>query len=255
MKYVYFILTALLIAGCNDSPEETGSDKTNGEDSVAEMTTDELIVRKIESALSIPATENYTYKVYREHLNGDDSLDYIISVNRLEKALNDAIESGQVAKRAEIGYMGNFNYFFYMDGSSKAMTTPIPVPSSPHAELRVTFDNIVTEGYKDVMVDFRIRNSCFRRFYTVVGETPRQDFEMKIYDGLGTDDREAYVMEYEPGTYSLAKDILIYKANLEAIEITDPMEVYSLDPEITKTDVLDRRWFFNGNETKYFTEK
>jgi len=255
MKYVSFILAALLIVSCDESPEETDPDKTNGEDSVAEMTTDELIVRQIESALSIPVTEEYTYKVYKEHLNGDDSLDYIISVNRLEKALNEAIESGQVAKRAEIGYMGNFNYIFYMDGSSKSMTTPIAVPSSPHAKLRVTFDNIVSEGYKDVMVDFRIRNSCFRRFYTIVGETPRQDFEMKIFDGLGTDDTEAYVMEYEPGTYSLAKDILIYKAELEAVEITDPMEIYSLDPEITKTDVLDRRWFFNGHELKYFTEK
>src|SRR5690606_10100100 len=120
---------------------------------------DEKIIRHIEGNLSIPRTEKYSYKIYKERLNDDDSLDYIITVNRLQKALDEAIESNNIAKRAEMGYMGNFNYFFYMDGLTKEITTAVAVPSSPYAELEVTFDHIKTEAYFDFMVDLRIRNS------------------------------------------------------------------------------------------------
>ena len=63
-------------------------------------TVEVLIVRQIEGNLSIPATEDYSYTIYSEELNGDDSLDYIVTVNRLDFALNKAIEKGNTAQRA-----------------------------------------------------------------------------------------------------------------------------------------------------------
>lgn len=254
MKYLNVILLALLLGACTEPPADS-DEKPDTSDPSAQMTNEELLIRHIESNLKIPATENYSYKIYKEDLNGDDSLDYIVTVNRLNKAMEEAIQSGNVAKRAEIGYMGNFNFVFYMDGAKKNISPPLPIPSSPHTELKISFENIRSEAYKDVLVDFRIRNSCYRRFYTIVRGLPMEVFEAKLYDGLGTPESEAYIVKYGPGSYSLAKDILIYKGKMKDVEISDPMEVYTLVPEIEETDILVRQWFFNGNQMKYFTEK
>ena len=254
MKHLYIIVIALVFVACKEAT--TDSDKeTEKSDPTVQMTDEERLIRHIESNLQIPATENYSYKVYKEDLNGDDSLDYIVTVNRLNKAMEEAIQSGNVAKRAELGYIGNFNIIFYMDGAKKSISPPLPIPSSPHAELQVNFENIRSEAYKDITVDFRIRNSCFRRFYTVVRDLPMEVFEAKIYDGLGTPEAEAYTVKYGPGSYSLAKDILIYKGELDNVEISDPLEVYTLVPKIKETDILVRQWFFNGNQMQYYTKK
>ena len=253
MKYIYFSLALLLVFACSDEPTD-GMDETINQEVVQE-TLEQKMIRHVEGNLSILGTEKYTYKIFSEYLNGDDSIDYIITVNRLEKALDDAIESGKTVQRAEVGYVGNYNYFFYMDGASKTITTAIPVPSSPHAELSVSFANIRTEAYKDFMVDFRVRNSCFRRFFTVMKTIPAETFETKIFDFLGEENVEAYSIEFKEGSYSLAKDIYVYKAKIENITINSPNEVYAVQPKITPTDQLERKWFFNEQMNKYYTEK
>lgn len=253
MKYMYLSFVLLLVSACAEGTEN-GIDETLDQE-IVEETLEQKMIRHIEGNLSILGTEKYTYKIFSEHLNGDDSIDYIITVNRLEKALEEAIESGKTAQRAEMGYMGNYNYFFYMDGATKTITTAIPVPSSPHAELSVSFANIRTEAYKDFMVDFRIRNSCFRRFFTVMNVIPAQTFETKIFDFLGEENVEAYSIEFKDGSYSLAKDIYVYKAKIENVTINSPNEVYAVQPKITPTDQLERKWFFNEQMNKYYTEK
>lgn len=97
------------------SCSEGNSDSTiNGDETVeindVQETLEQKIVRHIEGNLSILGTEKYSYKIFSEHLNGDDSIDYVITVNMLERALEKAIESGKVAQRAEVGYMGKYNY-------------------------------------------------------------------------------------------------------------------------------------------------
>jgi hypothetical protein len=232
----------------------SSSNPTKNQNDIKE-TLEQRIVRHLEGTLSIPGNEKYEYKTYEADLNGDDSLDIIITVNQFEKAINEAIEKGNTAKSAELGYIGNYNHVFYLDGKTKELSSPIAVPSSPHARLKISFENIRSEAYKDFLVDFRIRNSCFRRFFTIVTKTPRQTFEQKLFDGLGDNQTEAFTIKYEKGSYSLAKDIVIYKATLEDATINNPLEVYELNPSIKATDDLERRWFFNANTLKYFTMK
>ena len=253
MKYMYFPLALLVVFACTEGTEN-GIDEALDQE-IVEETLEQKMIRHLEGNLSILGTEKYVYKIFSEHLNGDDSIDYIITVNRLEKALEEAIESGKTAQRAEMGYVGNYNFFFFMDGASKTITTAIPVPSSPHAELSVSFANIRTEAYKDFMIDFRVRNSCFRRFYTVMKTIPSQTFETKIFDFLGEENVEAYSVEFKEGSYSLAKDIYVYKAKIENVTINSPNEVYTIQPIITPTDQLERKWFFNEHMNKYYTEK
>lgn len=256
MKYNLLIGIFLFTLSCTEeSKKESDFFKDIENNKEVYQSIDEKIIRHIEGNLSIPRTEKYTYQVYKQNLNDDDSLDYIITVNRLQKALDEAIESNNVAKRAEMGYMGNFNYYFYMDGLTKEITTAVAVPSSPYAELEVTFEHIKTEAYYDFMVDFRIRNSKFRRFYTIIGENPRQTFEAKIFDKLGENDPEAYVVKFVPGSFSLAKDIWIYKGKMDPISISSVNDVYEIQPVITATEKIERKWFFSDNQNKYFTEK
>lgn len=254
MNYLHIISISLFIASCSDGlADRENSFFSTSEQNSSSETLEELIVRHIEGSLRIPRTEKYKFQTFEADLNGDDSLDIIITVNQLDKAINEAIENGKTAKQAELGYIGNFNHIFYMDGRSKHISGPIPVPSSPHAQLQISFENIRSVAYRDILVDFRIRNSCFRRFFTIHNNNLQQTFEQKLFDGLGSDANEAYTIKYEKGSYSLAKDIVIYKGSLEKVTIHNPMDVYQLNPSIQETDELERRWFFNDNTLKYYT--
>lgn len=256
MKYIFLVGIFLFNSSCSEEPKKESDFFKDIENKVeVYKSIDEKIIRHIEGNLSIPRTEKYAYQVYKQHLNDDDSLDYIITVNRLQKALDEAIESNNVAKRAELGYMGNFNYYFYMDGLTKEISTAIAVPSSPYSELEVTFEHIKTEAYFDFMIDFRIRNSQFRRFYTIIGENPRQTFEAKIFDKLGDSNPEAYVIKFEPGSFSLSKDIWIYKGKMDPVTIESVNDVYAIHPKIYATDKLERKWYFGDTQNKYFTIK
>lgn len=253
MKHLIFPALFIILISCNNTATEELIEPEVIDQ--AELSDEELIKRNVESRLSIKGNEDYSLTIYEGNLNGDENPDKVIAVNLLDRALKEAIESGNVVKRAELGYMGKFNYLFFMDGQTKEISEPIAVASSPHAKLSVQFANIRSEAYQDVMVDFRVRNSCFRRFYTLINNQPRQTFEMKIFDGLGTPTTEAYYAKFEPGSYSLAKDIVVYKGLLEEMTFEDPMGIYKAQPEIEQTKEFERRWFFNDHERKYFTEK
>lgn len=254
MKHLFALLSIMFLISCSEK-QDIVDEPTNDLEKTTQLSDEELIKRQVESRLGIHGNEDYSLSVYEENLNGDEDLDKVITVNLLDRALKEAIESGNVVKRAEIGYMGNYNFLFFMDGKTKSITEPIAVPSSPHAKLKVQFENIRTEAYKDVLIDFRIRNSSFRRFYTMINNLPRQTFEMKIFDGLGTPETEAYFSKYETGSYSLAKDIVVYKGILEDMQFDDPMAIYSAEPIIKETEIVDRKWFYNDHERKYFTNK
>lgn len=251
MKYIY-LLSLFALYSCTQSKNV---EKNIDTPEVIIETLDQKIQRHIEASLNIPATEKYTYETYSGKLDVDDSMDLVITVNQFDKAMNKAIEGGKLAKMAEMGFMGRYNHFFVMDGLTKEIGPAIPVPSSSKAKLVVNFENIRTEAYKDFTVDYKLSNSSFRRFFTVYNKLPKETFEIMIYDGLGDLENHAVSVEYAEGSYSLAKDILIYSGELEQVKFDDPSAIYDYQPEIKKTNLLERRWFYNDNQRKYFTKK
>lgn len=253
MKYLYYSIILLIAFSCNsDNPSDT---KNKNDVSVAIETTEQRITRHIEANLKIPATEKYSYEIFKGEINGDDSIDYIIAVNRLDYAINEAIDRGRMAKSASSGFMGSFNFIFYMNGDTKNISNAITVPSSAKGKLKVSFENIRSEAYKDIMVDFKLDNASFRRFFALYDERIREIFDIMVYDGLGDIENHAISIEFSQGSYSLVKDILIYTGELEKVKFDDPEKVYSYYPEIKKTDLLERRWFFNPKQRKYYTKK
>lgn len=245
-------ITAFL-AACNNTnkAENTISDEPKKSEQLGSL--EDRIKRHIESSLTIPATEHYTYKIYKENLDGDAKQDAIISVNRLEFAMNEASKSKNPAKQAEIGFMGNHNYIFYYDGGLDQLSPYIPIPSSPNAALKIQFENITSSSYKDILIDFRIVNGCFRDFLTVVNHTPQRIFQWKVFDGINKPKTEAYSFKFEQGKLSDSKDILVMKASFKQDQKAE--DIYAYEPKIEASKEVLYRFFFYPKEGKYITMK
>lgn len=249
--YFLFILVTFVIFSCGDAPKEVSEKvvpKVEGNQSVEQMAK-----RHMESQLSIPATEKYTYHIYKAHLDEDEKIDAIISLNRLNFAMNEASSSNKTSKNAEIGFMGNYNYIFFFDGGLNKISPPIAIPSSPLAELKIAFENIHSDSYKDVLVDFRVLNGSFKDYYTVSNHIPRRVFQWKNYDGLKSEINEAYTFDYAEGTMGFVKDILVKKATL--IQPTKDIDIYKYDPVLEESDEIVYRFFYHPDQGKYMTQK
>lgn len=251
-KSLIFSALITVILSCEENkPADNVVSKST--DETTQGTVESMAKRHIESKLSIPATEKYSYHIYKEHLDGDDKIDAIITVNRLEYALNEAAKSANTAKQAEIGFMGNYNYIFFYDGGLNQISPQIAIPSSPKAELKISFENLQSGAFKDLVIDFRIMNASYKEYYTVNNHIPRRVFQWKNYDGLKSSETEAFYFEYSEGTMGPIKDILVKKAIL--IQPKEEVDIYSYEPELKKTDELVYRFFYHPKEGKYMTLK
>lgn len=208
--------------------------------------------RHVESTLKISPSEKYELKIYKANLDGDDKEDAIIAVNRLQFAVNEAAQSENPAKRAEVAYMGNFNYIFYFDGGLDLISPPIAIPSSPLLPLKISFENVSSTDFQDIIVDFRIRNASYRDYYFVKNHTPARVFQWKNFDGLGTSNAVAFTFSYEPGKVNAVKNIVIHKAKIGAIPSGADLNTYV--PELTMTNNLERMFFYLPSQGKYVTE-
>ncbi len=253
MKNVFlvFVITFFLAACNSNKSEKTISDEPKQSKETSSL--EDRVKRHIESSLTIPATEHYDYKIYKENLDGDSKQDAIISVNRLEYAMNEASKSKNPAKQAEIGFMGNHNYIFYYDGGLDKLSPYIPIPSSPNAALNIQFENITSSLYKDILIDFRIVNGCFRDFLTVVNHTPERIFQWKLFDGINKSKTEAYSFKFEQGKLCDSKDILVMKATFNQDQKAE--NIYAYEPKIIEGNDLLYRFFFYPKEGKYITMK
>jgi hypothetical protein len=256
MKFIQFLILSfslLTFTSCEESQEDNRKviDESQLPDDHGDLNT--YAKRHVEAQLRISANEKYDLKIYKENLDGDGKQDAIITVNRLNFAIEEAANSENPAKRAEIGYMGNFNFFFYYDGAKDMISPPIVVASSPLLPLKVNFENISSDSYKDILIDFRIRNSSFKDFYSVINHTPRRVFEFRNFDGMGTTKSECYSFQYTTGSYSAFKDIQVIKASLGAVP--KDADLNTFEPNITPTKELLYTFFYVPQEGKYMTKK
>lgn len=212
----------------------------------------EYAKRHVESLLKISPSEKYELKIYKANLDGDDKEDAIIAVNRKDFAIDEAANSENPAKRAELAYMGNYNYIFYYDGGLDLISPQIAIPSSPLAPLKVSFENVATTDYKSIIIDFRIRNASYRDYYFVKNHTPTRVFQWKNFDGMGTSSVESYTFSYEQGKVHEAKNIVINKAKLGTMP-TDA-DLNTFEPQIIPTNSVERMFFFLPSQWKYVTE-
>ena len=249
---LFFVLSisSLLIYSCS------GNDVKDKDDlkikSVKKLPFEKRFKREIESKLQIPVNEKYTYKIYKDFLNLDDVKDAVITVNRLDFALNEASKSENTAQIAEAGYTGNYNFFFYYDGKTDQISNPIAVASSPQVPLEVKLENIQSEFFKDITITYHIRNSAFKNYYLMMNGNIQLMFQWKLFDAIGTTNPEANYLEYEKGSYNEFKDIVIYKGKIKNYS---PLvkDIYNYNPLIEKDGVKLYRFFFDKRTLKYST--
>jgi len=255
MNKILFLIFPLFLFSCggdDDNTTDAGSENPTGvETKETEAEFFSRSKREVMAKLSIPANENFKMQVYRSEINSDTIQDAIITVNRLNYAMDQAIRNGSQAKSAEIGFMGNYNYFLYFDGASGRYSVPIPVPSTPGRELGVTFENILSEVRKDVVIEYRVRNSGYKSYFSVFNDADLLlVFQWKYFDHAGEDVPEALLHKYVSQSNSKGKDIYIYKSEIDGYnkEIGD---IYQYIPTITKEKELLYHFTFDPRFTKY----
>ena len=64
----------------------------------------------------------------------------------------------------------------------------------------------------------------------------------------------AYFVAFEPGTHSLAKNIVVYKGIAEEKTFGNPDDIYSTEIEIEPTKELVRRWYYSPQYQKYYVK-
>ncbi len=249
--YVPVLGLALMISSCKDNNgTETGEvDKTPE----VKLSFEERIQRHVTGSLSIPPNEKFTTKRYNAHLNPDNYEDAIITVNRLEYAKAQAASVPNGSQIEEMGYMGNNNYFIFYDGKLDKFSVPVTVPSSAMAPLEIKFENIISESYKDLTIEYRIINSSYKNYYALSSGVLQKVFQVKLFDYIGTRKPEAFFIEYDKGSISTARDILVYEGKIVDYP-TDIKDVYTYVPKIEKTSKLIVRWFYNPGTMQYMTQ-
>lgn len=245
------ITCSLFLAACNNEETEKSATEETTPDNELKVDFDQRARREVEAKLQIPVTEKYTFKVYKEFINADTIQDAIITVNRMEFAISDAIKKNKQAKMAEIGFMGNYNFFFYYDGATDQFSVPLPVPSSPGRPLEVSFENMVSDLTKDVIIDYRIRNSGWRSYFSVFNETDLTlVFQWKSFDYAGEEKPEALLHILEASREHSGKDILIYNSEIDHYS-QNIGDMYQYVPSITKPNKLAYRFYFEPKFGKY----
>lgn len=246
------LLSVLFVQCSNNNNENQAEPKQEKAEKPAKKEAfDKRYKSEIESKLKIGAKEKYSYHVYKAFINADSIEDAIITVNRMQFAEDEAIKSGKTAKAVEMGYVGTYNYFFYYDGAIDQISEPITVPSSPGRELDVSFASITSPDKQDIIIDYRIRNSGWRSYFTSTTEGHLSlMFQWKWFDYIGETVPEAlnHVLELSPeGRY---QDISIYQSAIDGYS-TDIEDVYAYVPKITKKGALMYRFFYDPAVSKY----
>lgn len=253
---IYFLgfICLLLITSCGNGKSSEDENEAAKEQQVFDdksLPLDQRIKMYVERKIGIPANENYQIELFEEHLNDDGVKDIIITVNRLEHAINSMAKANRTTKAAQLGFFGQYNYFIYYSSKTNNFSEPFVTASTPQRKLNITFVNISSEDHKDFLVDYAIRNSQFRRVFLMLDDVPSYAFQWKLYDGWGTPKIESYCFDYGPGYRSKVKDIIISKGDMKNI---GPEQNYDVEvPEINCTDQLVKRFFFNEADRKYYT--
>jgi hypothetical protein len=244
------VAVLLILQACEINSEQQTNNKN---DKIEKLTFNQRKDRHITGSLSMDATEKYSTEIYKEKINNDEFEDAIITVNRLDFAKNKAKTLKNGRQIAEMGYIGNYNYFVFYDGRLDKFSVPVLVPSSPINKLKISFENLSSENYKDLVVEYRVLNGSFRNYYTIYGDVLQEIFQVKTFDHIGDNKPEAYFIEYDKGSISDVKNIMVYEGKINNYS-SNIKDIYQFEPEIIKKSKLFKRWFFNPKVMKYMTE-
>jgi len=270
MKCLYILALLFLFTACNNNDSGNKKENKPNTDIFGNTTTDntvqagylldsseffvdQIIHQHLQHNLNIQEIEAYSFEIYEDYINKDSIKDAVIAINLLSFAKKESQKPNNTLVSPQLGYLGPYNCFIYFDGKSNSLSKPITVYSSAVSPLKVSFEHISAMNYKDIIIDFKIRNSSFKEIYFLSKNFPKRVFQWKNYDGLGTSNTEAYCFDYFTNEKSKAKNIRISEGSIE--HISSQADLFTIDPKLINTHKQVNEFFYIESEGKYFTKK
>jgi hypothetical protein len=243
----------ITILGCdNKSQQQKKESSSTSKESILSFR--DKIVRAVETELEINAAEEYDIQIKKEYINPDTLQDALILVNRKQWAHERAAKSGNQSFVEKTGYVGPNNYVFVkLGGTDKLIKTP-PVGSSADHPLESRFLTLTSQAHKDFYVNYRIRNSLHRNYYSIRKNRMYLTFSCPIFDSIGEQDPRVFAIKHQESTVRISKDIAMYEGKIVGYNPSQIEDVNSYKPrQIIPTDQLYVYFIFDESSMKYKT--
>ncbi len=253
------IVPLIILVSCKEELPETVQNEKETQEMMLNEIPDSLkkdfstyLSLTLQGTFQILPNEKYNSSFIETDFDGDGIMDKIISVNRLERANLDLKNDDNPSKMLEMGQMGNYNHVLLFNGRDSLFYSPLTIPSSPYLPLKIESIRLKNDIKSEIQIDYRIRNASYRSIYSVQRNQAKLIFQWKLFDGLGTTQSEAYVIEVGvSGKTSEYKDLNIYKAELESLPNNKDANTYN--PKLIRTGEIFTTFFYLDKENKYFT--
>jgi hypothetical protein len=254
IKYSVFTLLSffvILLFGCssenNDQQPEENSE-------VKELSEDEQIKRQVENALDISAAEAYDIQIMYKHINPDTLQDALILVNRKSHAFKRAENNNSERFFENTGYTGPYNHVFVKLGGMKSLISTMAVGSNANFPLKAKFIELTSKAHQDFYVDYRIRNSMQRNYYTVRHDNLFLTFSCPVFDSVGSESPKVYDIQYPQSPVRIAKDIALYQGSFSNYQPDQIEDVNAYEPDgIIGSNDLFVYFIFDDQSMKYMT--
>ena len=251
--FIFFVF-GFTFTGCNTN-EETGFNNQVKPVEIADtISFKKKMERLIETKLDIPATEDYSIQIKRKHINPDTTSDALILINRMDYAYKRAKSNSTENFFNNTGHTGPYNYVFVYNGSTKKLISRDPFGSTSDISLTSQFLELTSAAHQDFYVNYRIRNSMFRNYYTVRKDDIYLTFSCPVFDSIGQNDPVAYAIEHPRSSVRIAKDIALYKGKIVGYNSNNIENVNAYYPkQIIKVGDLYAYFIFDQKSMKYKT--
>lgn len=247
MKYslsLILVVVILSFVGCDSNPQKQTVDSSKP---AVKKSIKERGIAYIENNLKINAAEEYDIDYYEEFIDDDTLKDALFIIRRVGYAELKARKANVYDNYVKFGYTANENYIYLYNGKTKKFSTTAPIGASMNQPIEVSFQSITSLLQKNILIKYYILDSKFISYYSVGNKSVYPVLNHPIYANVGAEDEEAYKTEYTDGTFSLAKDINLYKA-----KFSEKMQEFS-EEDLVATDVLYLRFMFDPRKQKYVT--
>ncbi|PHR46610.1 MAG: hypothetical protein COA32_10730 [Fluviicola sp.] len=246
-----FLILALFHTSCKSEVSESKISKKEKE---TNLSFEERAKRAVEAELKINASEKYNIQIHKAKIDRDTLEDAIILVNRKQWAFERAKKNDNYDFLKRIGFTGPYNnVFVYLGKYDKFISTP-NVGSSAEYPLELDFEVITTPSQKDFYVDYRIKNSVHRNYYTVRNDRVFLTFNCPVYDSIGEPNPEVYAIQHRDSPVRLAKDIALYYGEIPGYNPSEIENINNYTPDqIVSTDKLFVFFIFDEKTMSYVT--
>jgi hypothetical protein len=245
------LLSVMLLNACNTDRSESNNLNQKKKSS---LTFEERAKRAVEADLKINASEKYDIQIHKTYIDRDTLEDAVILVNREQWATKRAEKQDNLDYAKKLGFTGPYNnVFVYLGKYDKFISTPT-VGSGAEYPLEINFEVITSPSQKDFYVDYRIRNSMHRNYYTVRNDRVFLTLNCPVFDSIGYPKPKVYSIQHRESSVRLSKDIAMYKGEIANYNPSQIENVNNYTPDkILSKDELYVFFIFDENTLSYVT--